>query len=137
MSFWQSHGRDGSAGGMIRRAALVLSAAACLGSPAAAVPGGQLGTLALGLYRCETGGDALGPTGVRVSEADFEVINASSYRVGEAIGSYLLTGDRAVMTSGPRRGERFRRLSRGFLRKTLPGGTDGELRCVLAGRNNS
>lgn len=117
--------------------AALIAAAAVLSSPAAAVPGGQLGTLALGLYRCETGGDALGPVGKRVPEADFEVINASSYRARNAVGSYLLTGDRAVMTSGPLRGERFHRLSRGFLRKTGPDGTDGELRCVLAGRNNS
>lgn len=121
---------------MTRRAAFILSAIASLASPAAAVPGGQLGTLALGMYRCETGGDALGPVGVRVEEADFEIINGSSYRVGDTSGSYLLTGDRAVMTSGPRRGERYHRLSRGFLRKTMPDGSDGDMRCVLAGRNN-
>ncbi len=122
---------------MVRRSALALLSAALIASPAAAVPGGQLGTLARGLYRCETGGDALGPKGVRVPDMDFQVINSSSYRVGETIGTYLLTGDLAVMTSGPRRGDRFHRISRGFLRKMEAGGADGQMRCVLAGRNNS
>ena len=122
---------------MNRRLPPLLPIIALCAAPAAhAVPGGQLGTLALGQYRCETGGDALGPKGLRVPEKDFEVINGSSYRVGRAKGSYLLTGDRAVMTSGPKRGARFHRLSRGFLRETAPDGSDSDLRCVLAGRNN-
>lgn len=104
--------------------ALILSA------PALAVPGGRLGTLPGGIYRCELPGDALGPVGHRVPEADFTVLTASTYRAGARAGSYLLTGDRLVMTSGPFKGRHFRRVTRNFLRVLRDDGQDGMMRCV-------
>jgi hypothetical protein len=52
-------------------------------------------------------------------------------------GTYLLTGDQIVMTSGPRMGERYHRLTQGFLRKQNADGSDGDLRCVIANRTNT
>lgn len=121
----------------IPSAALVLALALVPVRPAGAVPGGQIDTLIQGRYDCELPGDALGATGVRQPEADFVVVHGSSYTAAGAKGSYLLTGDLVVMTSGPRRGERYNRISRGFLRKLAANGSESDLRCVLAGRNNS
>lgn len=108
--------------------------AAASGS-AGAVPGGEIGTLKKGTYICELPGDATGPAGIHVPEADFAIINASSYRAQGRIGSYLLTGDRVVMTSGTFEGQRFRRISEGFLRRIEADGSDGRMRCVLISRS--
>lgn len=146
---WQSRAGNGSAGSMKSRAAsrpiapalptAALLAAALLvaiapSTPAGAVPGGELGTIEVGRYVCELAGDASGPAGRHVPEADFSIVTASSYRVDGRGGSYLRTGDRVVFTSGPRNGERYRWLRSGFLRRTLADGSDGPLRCVLANR---
>lgn len=104
-------------------------------APGLAVPGGEIGTLEQGRYTCELPGDATGPAGRHVAEADFTVISASSYRSNGTLGSYLLTGDSVVMTNGPHRGQKFHRLSRGFLRQVAADGSDGPLRCVLGRRN--
>lgn len=113
---------------------LVLSAliipALFLPTPLAAVPGGVIGILPTGVYRCELPGDALGPVGHRVPEADFTVLTASTYRAGDSAGSYLLTGDRLVFTSGPFRGRHLHRISPFFLRPIGPDGQDGPMRCV-------
>lgn len=119
------------------RFALSLTLAAALAGPAAAVPGGEIGTLAIGRYVCELPGDAQADRGKPVPEAEFWIIRGSGYRVGEITGTYLLTGDQVVMTSGPHNSERYHRLSLGFLRLQNPDGSDGELRCVIAHRNNS
>lgn len=105
--------------------ALILAAA-----PLAAVPGGRLGTLPTGQYRCELPGDALGPVGQRVPESDFTILTASTYRGEKGSGSYLLIGDRVTMTSGPFKGRRFHRISPNFLRLIRDDGTDGPMRCV-------
>ena len=122
---------------MTRRIALAALAAALLAAPAAAVPGGDIDTLELGRYTCELPGDALTERGVHVPEADFEVIFGSSYRAGGKTGTYVLTGDQVVMTSGPKMGERYHRLSLGFLRKQNKDGSDSDLRCIIANRNNT
>jgi hypothetical protein len=122
---------------MTRRIVLTALTAALLAGPAAAVPGGDIDTLELGSYTCELPGDALTERGVHVPEADFTVIFGSSYRAGNETGTYLLTGDFVVMTSGPKMGERYHRLSLGFLRKQNRDGSDSDLRCVISNRNNS
>jgi hypothetical protein len=101
-----------------------------LAAPLAAVPGGNIGTLPGGTYRCELPGDALGPVGHRVPESDFIVLTASAYRASGGQGSYLLIGDRMVMTSGPFRGRRFHRITPHFLRLIGPDGQDSQMRCV-------
>ena len=102
----------------------------CTAGAVSAAPGGPLGTLPLGHYRCELPGDAVGPAGIRQPAADFTVIHASSYRTASGFGVYLLTGDRLTFTSGPLDGVRFHRLSGGFLRRSEADGSDGPLRCV-------
>jgi hypothetical protein len=103
-------------------------------TPAGAVTGGELGTVELGRYVCELAGDASGPVGRHVPEADFSIVTTSSYRVDGRSGSYLRTGDRVVFTSGPRDGERYRWLRSGFLRRSEANGSDSPMRCVLASR---
>ena len=116
------------------RPVLILAAATaallCLLVPAQAAPGGPLGTLLLGRYLCETGGDALGPAGVHQPERDFSVKRASSYQTPTGSGIYLLTGENLVFTGGPLKGQTFRRIREGFLREVGPDGADTDLRCV-------
>lgn len=99
-----------------------------------AVPGGEIGTMPTGRYLCEKPGDVTGLVAVRVPESDFRVLASSSYAVDGKRGSYLLTGDRLVMTGGPFEGRAFQRTSVGYLRQLAPGGQPGELRCVLTAR---
>ena len=123
---------------MKRRIAIIAAtiAAIAAASPAAAVPGGALGTLPLGNYVCEWPGDATGPVGLRAPEADFAIINASSYATAAGTGTYLLTGDVVAMTSGPQYGTRYHRMLSGFLRRIEADGKDGRLRCILRVVNN-
>lgn len=118
---------------MTRRITALLALAA---APAFATPGGPIDTLQQGAYACELPGDALGPAGVRQHQHDFTVITASSYVTDHGRGTYLLTGDTVRFTSGPKRGEKFNRLSDNFLRQILPDGRDGALRCVRQVVNN-
>lgn len=101
-------------------------------APPGPVPGGRIGTLALGHYTCELPGDASGPVGKPVSEFAFRIVNASSYKAGGIRGSYLRTGDRVVMTGGTLKGLTLHRISEGFLREVGKDGRDGEMRCVLS-----
>ncbi len=104
--------------------------------PAVAAPGGPIATLQLGTYVCELPGDATGPAGVRVPAQDFSISNASSYGTISGRGSYLLTGDMVVVTSGPKKGQKFRRMSASFLRLIAPDGSDSSLRCIRQVTNN-
>lgn len=96
---------------------------------------GDLATLATGQYRCEVPGDALGPAGRHVPAADFVITGSSSYVSADGSGRYLLAGTTVTFTSGPRKGERFRRASANFLRQLKADGSDGELRCIRSGAN--
>jgi hypothetical protein len=102
--------------------------------PASAVPGGDLGTLPIGLYRCEKPGDVSGLAAIRLAEHDFVLRRSSSYIAGGKWGTYLLTGDRMIMTGGPFEGRAFVRTSVGYLRMLGPDGQPGEVRCVLRRR---
>lgn len=110
----------------------VLSACASA-SPPPPVAGGPIGTLTIGRYVCELPGDASGAAGRPQPDFEFRVVNASSYKAGGVRGSYLLTGDRVMMTGGKLKGLRLHRISGGFLRRIEQDGSDGEMRCVLAG----
>jgi hypothetical protein len=120
----------------MKRAVIAFSLA-LLAAPAFAVPGGEIDTLEIGSYVCELPGDALGPRGEVLPTESFAVVFGSSYRVNDVLGTYLLTGNTVVMTSGPRKGERYNRISDGFLRRQNADGSDGDLRCVIANRNNT
>lgn len=111
--------------------ALVVASAS---APLFAVPGGEIGTLLTGRYLCEKPGDVTRLIAVRLPEADFRVLASSSYAVDGKRGSYLLTGNRVVMTGGPFEGRAFERTSAGYLRRIGPDGLPGEVRCVLTGR---
>ncbi len=110
--------------------ALASGALAALAPGALAAPGGKLGSLPLGHYSCELPGDALGPEGIPQPGEDFTVVLNSAYLVGAEHGTYLLTGRVVLMTSGPKRGTRYRRTKDGLLRRLAPDGADAPLRCV-------
>jgi len=112
-------------------AAIALGLAA---AGASGVPDGEIGTLPTGRYLCEKPGDVTGLVALRVPEGDFRVLASSSYGVDGQRGSYLLTGDRMVMTGGPFEGRAFRRTSLGYVRELGPDGEPGEVRCVLHAR---
>ena len=108
-----------------------------LSAAALAVPGGPIDVLAPAAYQCEMPGDATGPAGYRVISEDFTIVNSNTYYSGTGRGTYLLTGDLLVLTSGPKRGHKFNRISDNFLRKLGPDGKDSALRCVRRVINNS
>ena len=105
--------------------------------PALAAPDGPLDALSPGRYVCELPGDAAGPAGLRRDDESFVVLNASTYDAQGGRGTYLVTGDMVTITSGPKNGQRFRRVSGNFLRKLGPDGQDSALRCVRRVVNNS
>lgn len=93
-------------------------------------------SLTPGHYVCELPGDATGPAGLRQTDEDFVVVNAGGYEARGGRGTYLVTGDVLTMTSGPKHGDRFHRISPNFLRKIGPDGQDSALRCVRQVVNN-
>lgn len=106
-------------------------------APAEAPPpvrGGPIGTLPFGTWTCEMPGDASGPAGKPLSEFEFRIVNASSYKAGGIRGSYLFVGNTVTMTGGKLRGLRLHRISTTFLREIGADGSDGEMRCVLSGK---
>ena len=105
-----------------------------IGAPALGAPTGRIGTLTPGLYACELPGDAAGAVGRRMPDEDFVVVNASSYRARAAGGTYLVTGRQVLMTSGPLRGQRYRRVSDRRLQGVSRDGVDLPLRCIRSPR---
>lgn len=104
-----------------------------LSSPAKAVPGGKLGTLALGRWTCELPGDAVTDPTPRPDES-FTAVPDSSYETTHGgRGSYLLLGKRLTMTSGPRIGASYVVESTAMVSKLDANGTETPLRCVRAG----
>ncbi len=108
-----------------------------LSAAALAVPGGPIDVLAPAAYQCEMPGDASGPAGYRLQAEDFTIVNSNTYYTAKGRGTYLLTGDLLVLTSGPKRGHKYNRISDNFLRKLGPDGKDSALRCVRRVINNS
>ena len=86
---------------------------------------------------CELPGDASGTVAQPRPDSNFLVTNSSGYVAAGMAGTYLLTGNQLVMTSGPLQGQRFRKVSNNFLRLMAPDGSDSALRCVRRGGNNS
>ncbi|WP_338446002.1 elongation factor P [Pelagerythrobacter marensis] len=119
----------------LARSALSLATVllALLAQPAGAAPGGKLGTLPHGVYRCATPGDAAGAPWQPVPGDVFAINTASTYRAEGDTGTYLLTGDRVVFTRGPMKGRRFVRTGTTILREIGADGTPGRVRCVRGG----
>ena len=90
----------------------------------------EVQTLPLGSYSCELPGDAMHAAGLHIPAEDFAIVHSSTYAAAGKMGSYLMIGGIIEMTSGPRAGEKFHRISDNFLRKLDPTGHDGELRCI-------
>ena len=95
---------------------------------------GRLDTLPIGTYQCTLPGDASGPAWHRVPDADFTILNASSYEAKGSSGVYLLRGDLVTFTRGPLKGTTLERTGRIMLRERADDGTLGEMRCVRAGQ---
>ena len=106
---------------------------ALMATSAAAAPGGKLGTLPHGIYRCAKPGDAAGAPWTPVQGDVFAINTASTYRVEGDTGTYLLTGDHVVFTRGPLKGRRFVRTGTGTLRELGADGSPGRIRCVRGG----
>jgi hypothetical protein len=101
--------------------------------PAIAAPTTTINTLPHGRYTCELAGNALGDAGIHQADQDFTVTHSSTYMVGDETGTYLLTGNHLTLTSGPKQGETYRRISENFLRKLAPDGSESRLRCIRGG----
>jgi len=111
---------------------LALSAALAV-TPARAVPGGQLGVLTQGPWRCEIPGDAAAMPVAQPAE-NFRVSADSSYVVANVgAGNYLRLGDRLTMTSGPYTGRRYAIDSEAMVHRLDDAGQPLPLRCVRSG----
>lgn len=119
----------------MKRAAILIGILAS--SPGLAAPGGMIDTIHRGDYYCELPGDATGLAGHIQPEEGFSITNGSSYVTLQGGGSYLLVGHVLTMTSGPKQGQKFSRLSSNFLRKLAADGSESTLRCVRRTHNNS
>jgi hypothetical protein len=127
----------------LARIAVALGAAALLAAPAtlsaqSATPGtterlpqhrGGIGVVEQGLYRCELPDPRAPSRGVVQDGAGFRILDASRYTSDAGDGTYLRRGNTMVLSSGPRRGERYHIVTPGFFRK-IEGGTPGRLRCI-------
>ncbi|NOW44236.1 hypothetical protein FHW96_000363 [Novosphingobium sp. SG751A] len=113
-----------------------LAGIAVFSAPALAGPEGPAFTVRRGEYACEMPGTALTSAGLRRPEEDFTIRQGSMYSTSEGRGSYLATGDEIHMTTGPKRGDRFRRVSENFLRKLTSEGKETDLRCIRRVANN-
>jgi hypothetical protein len=111
-----------------------LIAAALLGALASVVSAqGQIDTVARGAYVCELPGDAdVGP-GRPLVQRNFVIETGSRYSTAHGGGAYLRRGDLVEITSGPRKGERYRVVHPGFLRLLGADGRPGRVRCVHQG----
>jgi len=116
--------------------ALGLAGFAVFSAPAQAGPEGPTYTVRRGEYACEMPGTALTEAGLRRAEEDFTIRQGSMYSTAQGRGSYLATGDEIRMTTGPKKGERFRRVSENFLRKLTSEGRETDLRCIRRVANN-
>ena len=110
-----------------------VAASLLLSVTAYAAPGGKLGTLPLGEYRCALPGDAAGLAWVPLEDKHFTIGNASTYHTAEGSGTYLLTGERVTFTRGPMKRMKFDRTGSGTLRWINENGELSQVRCVRAG----
>jgi hypothetical protein len=116
----------------------VLLLGAGLGADAAwARSEGPVFTLRSGDFACELPGNALTKAGLHQAAEDFSILHGSIYRNAQGTGAYLASGDEIRMTTGPKAGERYRRISENFLRKLASDGRDSDLRCIRRVLNNN
>lgn len=105
-------------------------------SGTASAPGGMLRTMPHGAYQCTLPGDA-GGKAYKVMETEaFQIGTASSYTSAEGRGNYILRGDQLTFTRGPKKGQKFERISTNQLRKLDSAGERKKLRCIRLGGSN-
>ncbi len=97
--------------------------------------GGMLGTMPHGNYQCANPGDAGGDAYAVVAAENFRISTASRYQNDAGSGTYILRGRDLTFTSGPKRGENFRRVGDNQLRKLETDGTETKLLCTRLGSN--
>lgn len=96
-------------------------------------PGGMLHTMPHGDYECALPGNA-GGDAYRVVEAEsFRISTASRYTSAAGAGTYILRGDDLTFTRGPKKGERFARISDNQVRKLNANGEKSALLCTRRG----
>ncbi len=93
--------------------------------------GGRLGTIPLGTYECALPGTATGAAYVVQPNRTFRIASASRYESKMGNGTYLLTGDKLVVTRGPMQGDRYRRTGPASLRELGADGKQTRLRCTM------
>ncbi|MEM6827285.1 MAG: elongation factor P [Pseudomonadota bacterium] len=99
--------------------------------PLAAQVGGPLGTLTHGIYECALPGDALAEPYDPIPSETIFIIPGSAYRDADgARGLYLLRGRELVFTSGPKKGQRFRRVGDNTIKRLQDDGELGRLTCI-------
>lgn len=118
---------------MMIRILTISSACLCLCAPAVAAPGGKLGTLPIGEYRCGMPGDADRGAWIPLEDRQFTIGNSSTYQTSDGWGTYLLTGTRLTFTRGPMAGMKFERISSVTLRWIDENGEVSRIRCVRGG----
>ena len=115
---------------------LILTAFAAViaaAGPLIAQEGRMLRTMPHGTYQRALPGDALGDA-VQVMEAEsFRITTASRYKSDAGSGTYLLRGRELTFTSGPRKGEQFRRIGNNQLQRIGVDGEPEKLRCTRLG----
>ena len=105
--------------------------ASALSFPLAAQVGGPLGTLTHGTYECSLPGDALAEPYEPIASETIFIIPGSTYTDAEgARGLYLLRGRELVFTSGPKKGQRFRRVGDNTIKRLTDDGELGRLTCI-------
>ena len=114
---------------MIR--SLIVTALLSAAASVALAQDGPIDTVARGPYVCELPGDGdIGP-GRPQPDQSFMIETGSRYSTAKGGGTYLRRGHLFEMTSGPRKGEKYRVVRAGFLRLSGPDGRSSRLRCVL------
>ncbi|MXP25384.1 elongation factor P [Altererythrobacter indicus] len=108
---------------------LALCALAAAWLPAAA-SAEKLATLERGQWYCEMPGDASGPAGLELKQENFRILSASRYKTSEGSGIYLRQGKHVLMTSGPRKGDRYQLVAERIVQKLDSNGNLTPLRCV-------
>ncbi len=109
------------------------AAAVAAAGPLIAQEGRMLRTLPHGTYQCALPGDAEGQAYKVIEEEGFRISTASRYRSAAGSGTYLLRGRELLFTSGPRKGEQYKRVANGQLQRMAKNGELEKLRCTRLG----
>lgn len=111
-----------------------LAAAIAAAVPTGAQDGRPLSTLPHGMYECALPGDAQNAAFKTIEAEGFRILPGSGYRdAGGARGVYLLRGNELVFTTGPKKGQRFRRTGNNTLKRLTSNGAIGRLTCTRLG----